>query len=82
MRLFLKSAVKIYDDPQSPFITSGIRIGTPAVTTRGMGEVEVAELAGWICDILDDINNKQTINHVKEQVLDLCKRFPVYEEHL
>jgi glycine hydroxymethyltransferase len=68
------------NDPQSPFVTSGIRIGTPAVTTRGLGEVEVAELTGWICDILDDINNKQTISHVKEQVLDLCRRFPVYEQ--
>ena len=67
------------NDPQSPFITSGIRIGTPAVTTRGFKEKEVRELAGWICDILDDINNVSMINQVKAQVLELCKRFPVYQ---
>ena len=67
------------NDPQSPFITSGIRIGTPAVTTRGFKEKEVRELAGWICDILDDIDNVSMINQVKAQVLELCKRFPVYQ---
>lgn len=66
------------NDPRPPFVTSGIRIGSPAVTTRGFGETEVAQLANWMCDILEDIENEALINSVKEQVLDLCKRFPVY----
>ena len=66
------------NDPQSPFVTSGIRIGTPAVTTRGFGEREVRDLAGWICDILDDVENAAVIERVKQQVLDICARFPVY----
>ncbi len=66
-------------DPQSPFVTSGLRIGTPAVTTRGFGEAECTELAGWICDILDDINNTQIQESVKQKVADLCSRFPVYQ---
>ncbi len=68
------------NDPQSPFVTSGIRIGTPAVTTRGFGEGECRELAGWICDILDDIDNPAVIERVKAQVTDLCATFPVYVE--
>ena len=67
------------NDPRSPFVTSGLRIGTPAVTTRGFKEAECRELAGWICDILDDLNNEATIEAVKAKVLDLCKRFPVYK---
>ncbi len=66
------------NDPQSPFVTSGIRVGTPAVTTRGFGEVEVRELAGWMCDIMDDVDNTDTIERVKAKVLEICKRFPVY----
>jgi glycine hydroxymethyltransferase len=66
------------NDPQSPFVTSGIRVGTPAVTTRGFGEAEVKELAGWMCDVMDDVNNQATIDRVREQVLAVCKRFPVY----
>ncbi|PXF32985.1 serine hydroxymethyltransferase [Pokkaliibacter plantistimulans] len=66
------------NDPQSPFVTSGLRIGTPAVTTRGFGVAECKELAGWICDILDDINNEAVISAVQEKVSALCKRFPVY----
>ncbi|EXJ10360.1 MULTISPECIES: serine hydroxymethyltransferase [Nitrincola] len=66
------------NDPRSPFVTSGLRIGTPAVTRRGFKEAEVTELAGWICDILDDINNESTIERVKEQVKAICARFPVY----
>jgi len=65
-------------DPQSPFVTSGLRIGTPAGTTRGFKEQECKELTNWICDILDNLDNQETINRVKNQVLDLCKRFPVY----
>ena len=66
------------NDPQSPFVTSGIRIGTPAVTTRGMGEDEVMDLADWICDLLEDINSGTTVTRVKRQVEGLCKDFPVY----
>lgn len=66
------------NDPQSPFVTSGLRLGTPAITTRGFGVDETRELTGWIADILDDINNEETIDRVRGQVLDLCKRFPVY----
>jgi len=66
------------NDPQSPFVTSGIRIGTPALTTRGFVESDAAELAGWICDVLDDVNNTATIERVKQQVLGICKRLPVY----
>ncbi|KEA65048.1 Serine hydroxymethyltransferase [Marinobacterium lacunae] len=67
------------NDPRSPFVTSGLRIGTPAVTRRGFKEAEVSELAGWICDILDDINNEATIEAVKAKVQDICARFPVYK---
>ncbi|WP_455206521.1 serine hydroxymethyltransferase [Kaarinaea lacus] len=67
------------NDPQSPFVTSGLRIGTPAMTTRGFKEVEAKELAGWICDVLDDISNEATIERVKAQVLEICQRYPVYQ---
>jgi glycine hydroxymethyltransferase len=67
------------NDPQSPFVTSGIRIGTPAMTTRGFGEAEARELAGWMCNIIDSRGDEATIERVKQEVLDLCKRFPVYE---
>ena len=66
------------NDPQSPFVTSGIRVGTPAITTRGLGEAESRELAGWMCDVMDDINNPAVIDAVREKVLALCKRLPVY----
>lgn len=66
------------NDPRSPFVTSGIRIGTPAVTRRGFREAEVRQLAGWICDVLSNINDDATIARVKEQVLDICRRYPVY----
>ncbi len=66
------------NDPQSPFVTSGIRIGTPAITTRGFNEAEARTLAGWICDVLDDINNPATIARVKQQALEICRRLPVY----
>ncbi|MGB6977016.1 MAG: serine hydroxymethyltransferase [Gammaproteobacteria bacterium] len=65
-------------DTRSPFITSGLRIGTPAVTTRGFKEQEVQKLAGWVCDVLDDLQNAATIARVKRQVLEICQRFPVY----
>lgn len=66
------------NDPQSPFVTSGLRIGTPAVTTRGFTEKEVTELAGWICDILDDLNYLEMQNQVRKKVAALCAQFPVY----
>jgi glycine hydroxymethyltransferase len=66
------------DDPQSPFVTSGLRLGTPAITTRGFGVEETRQLTGWIADILDDLDNEETIERVRSQVLELCARFPVY----
>ena len=66
------------DDPQSPFITSGLRIGSPAVTTRGFKEKECEQVASWICDILDDLQNKTVVLRVKKEVFALCKQFPVY----
>ncbi len=66
------------NDPQSPFVTSGIRVGTPAVTTRGFGEPEVRELAGWMCDVMDNVEDQATIDRVREQALAICARFPVY----
>ncbi|MHB0775683.1 serine hydroxymethyltransferase [Halomonas sp. WWR20] len=69
------------NDPQSPFVTSGLRIGTPAVTTRGFGEVECRDLAGWICDILDAMNKGDASameNEVRGKVESVCARFPVY----
>lgn len=67
------------NDPRSPFVTSGLRLGSPAITTRGFTEVEVSEMSNWICDILEDINNEDLINTVKEKVLALCAKFPVYK---
>ena len=79
------------NDPQSPFVTSGLRIGSPAITTRGFKEQESSDLAGWICDILDELcqmdeadrvlenmEKLDSVSQVKQKVLDLCKRFPVY----
>ena len=66
------------NDPRSPFVTSGIRIGTPAVTTRGFGEAEVRDLAGWIADILDAKGDEAVIAAVKEKVAAVCAKFPVY----
>ena len=70
------------NDPQSPFVTSGLRIGTPAATTRGFKETEVTIVANWICDILQDINNQILVNDVKSKVIDLCSNFPVYSSEL
>ena len=67
------------NDPQSPFVTSGIRLGTAAVTTRGFGTAEIKTLSNWICDIALDLENTQQINAIKEQVVTMCKRFPVYK---
>ena len=67
------------NDPRSPFVTSGLRLGSPAITTRGFGEAEVADLTAWMCDILDDIENEVVIAEVKQKVIELCARFPVYQ---
>ncbi len=66
------------NDPRSPFVTSGLRIGSPASTTRGFKEVEMVDLTQWMCDILDDIENQTVIDEVKSKVKVLCSRFPVY----
>lgn len=69
------------NDPRSPFITSGLRVGTPAITTRGFGEAETIELTGWMCDVLEALENGNAdavIEEVKGKVLDICGRFPVY----
>ncbi len=66
------------NDPQSPFVTSGLRLGTPAITTRGFGADETRLLTGWIADILDDIEDEEMIDRVRAKVLELCRRFPVY----
>jgi glycine hydroxymethyltransferase len=66
------------NDPQSPFVTSGIRVGTPAITTRGFGEAESIELAGWMCDIIDARGDQAKIDEIRAKVLDICARHPVY----
>jgi glycine hydroxymethyltransferase len=69
------------NDPRSPFVTSGLRIGTPAVTTRGFGESECATLTGWMCDVLDDIENDNMVASVQQKVKKLAAEFPVYQAH-
>ncbi len=69
------------NDPRSPFVTSGLRVGTPAITTRGFKEAETIELTGWMCDVLGSLDNgtsEQVIAEVKVKVLEICSRFPVY----
>lgn len=67
------------NDPKPPFVTSGLRIGSPAVTTRGFKRAQVSELTTWMCDIIDDVNDENKIAKVKLKVLDLCSRYPVYQ---
>ena len=67
------------NDPQSPFVTSGIRVGTPAITTRGFGADEARDLTGWMCDVMDNIDDNQVITQVRAKVTELCSRFPVYK---
>jgi glycine hydroxymethyltransferase len=66
------------NDPQSPFVTSGIRVGTPAVTTRGFKEQECENLANWMCDVIDSKGDEAVMTQVKEKVLAVCNTFPVY----
>ena len=68
----------IPNDPESPFITSGLRIGTPAVTTRGFKEPEMKLIAGWIADIINDFDNNK--ERITREVIELCDRFPIYED--
>jgi glycine hydroxymethyltransferase len=71
------------NDPQSPFVTSGIRVGTPAMTTRGFNEEDAKNLAGWMCDIVDSMKgdkaDEKIIQEVAKKVSEICKRLPVYE---
>ncbi len=67
------------NDPRSPFVTSGIRVGTPAVTTRGFQEDECRTLAGWMCDIIDALGDESVTDRVRGQVQEICARYPVYE---
>ncbi|WP_424947607.1 serine hydroxymethyltransferase [Candidatus Spongiihabitans sp.] len=67
------------NDPRSPFVTSGLRLGTPAMTTRGFGVGEARDITGWICDVLENLEDDSVIQAVKEKVVELCGRFPVYE---
>ena len=67
------------NDPQSPFVTSGIRIGTPSITTRGFKKEEAAQVAAWICDIIDNMGDEALLGKIKGEVKELCRRFPMYE---
>ncbi|MCP4474238.1 MAG: serine hydroxymethyltransferase [Gammaproteobacteria bacterium] len=67
------------NDPQKPFVTSGLRLGTPAITTRGFSEEESTQIANWMCDVLDSPHDDSVISRVKEQVTTLCRQFPIYE---
>jgi len=68
------------NDPQSPFVTSGIRVGTPAITTRGFTEADSSQLAGWMCDVLENMDDQSMLDNVKAQVLDICSSLPVYQK--
>ncbi len=67
------------NDPQSPFVTSGIRVGTPAITTRGFSESEAVDLAGWMCDVIDSRGNQAVIDQTKQKALAICEKHPVYK---
>ncbi|MGP5175224.1 serine hydroxymethyltransferase [Psychrobacter immobilis] len=69
------------NDPKSPFVTSGIRIGTPAITTRGFNEAQAGNLAGWICDVLDSRGDEAVATEVRGKVEAICKELPVYEKN-
>ena len=68
------------NDPRSPFVTSGLRIGTPAMTTRGFGVEEAKQITGWICDILDNMDDESVVDRVRGEVIALCSRFPLYSD--
>lgn len=66
------------NDPQSPFVTSGIRLGTPAITTRGFKEEEVSIISNWVCDAVLNNDNEKILNEIKANVIEMCKDYPVY----
>jgi glycine hydroxymethyltransferase len=66
------------NDPQSPFVTSGIRVGTPAATTRGFKEAEMTAVTDWMCDVMSALDDERVLAHTREVVRELCARFPVY----
>ena len=66
------------NDPRSPFVTSGVRIGSPSITRRGFTQADATELAGWICDVLDHHTDEKVLADTREKVLAICKRLPVY----
>ena len=66
------------NDPRSPFVTSGLRIGSPAITRRGFKEEQAKQVATWICDVLDNMGDDSVIDRVKSEVVALCEQFPVY----
>jgi glycine hydroxymethyltransferase len=66
------------NDPRSPFVTSGLRMGTPAITTRGFGQGEVTQICEWIVEILEDINDESRVDAIRDKVVELCGEFPVY----
>ena len=68
------------NDPKSPFVTSGIRVGTPAVTRRGFKEDEVSQVADWITQIIKNLDDKNLISEIKDEVKNLCSNFPVYSQ--
>ena len=68
------------NDPRSPFVTSGLRIGTPAMTTRGFGVEEAKQITEWICDVLDNMGDDSVVDRVREEVIALCSRFPLYSD--
>ena len=68
------------NDPRSPFVTSGLRVGTPAITTRGFGEAETRALGGLICRVLDGMGDEKVIEAVRAEVMALCAAFPVYRD--
>ena len=68
------------NDPKSPFVTSGIRVGTPAVTRRGFKEAEVSQVADWITQIIKNLDDKNLISEIKDEVKNLCSNFPVYSQ--
>jgi glycine hydroxymethyltransferase len=66
------------NDPRKPFVTSGLRVGTPSITRRGMKEQEAKQIATWMCDVLDNYTDEGKIAEIKAKVVDLCNKFPVY----
>jgi glycine hydroxymethyltransferase len=69
-------------DTRSPFVTSGIRLGTPATTTRGLKEAEMETISGWIARALENIDNEKVLSEIRAEVADLCRRFPLYAHRL